>query len=112
MIDSSRSNSVSTIQNLYFCSKCKYEVLGEVVLGHIEDEEEFYVYIELPNKLSVNQLKCIRELDGAKSNVPISEFKTALSKQGFWKVGPFWPVSDAIAASEKLEKHSIHSVVR
>jgi hypothetical protein len=112
MLKSERLESSSTVREVLFCPRCKHEELLTVKTGHLAVENEFYVYIELPAKLTVEQLKCIRSLDSNSHEKPLTEFKTNLRALGYWKVGPYWPASDAEVVSDTLAENGLHCVIR
>ena len=75
------------VQEINFCRKCKYKILGKIVKGYLEVENLYFVEIEFESTgAEVEKIAKIRKLDKSTS---IPELKTKLLNSKNIRLGTY-----------------------
>ncbi|OZG69726.1 hypothetical protein BTA51_29765 [Hahella sp. CCB-MM4] len=83
-----------------------------MIEGHIEFEDDFFVLVKIPEKLTNTHLKSLRALDIKLADMPIMDAKRTLEHVIEWCIGPFWPPDKANDVKERLAKVGLISYVK
>ena len=76
-----------TIQKVFFCPKCKVDILGEKETGYMEIEDEYYVDIKFEStEINAKKISIVRKLNRSTS---ILKLKNKLARQKNIRLGAY-----------------------
>lgn len=91
-------------REIKFCLRCKYKQLGKIFLDkRIEWNADFYIQLAWAERLTLQQVKTLREVDSRIAAQPLAQLLQDLRDRQELLLGPFFRKTELDSALNSLQ---------